>query len=66
MRFGLALPQYGFSLPGGEVGLDTTAGWARRAEELGFDLAAPGANPYCGDAETHGSEDTTRAAAVRD
>lgn len=37
MRFGLALPQYGFSLPGGEVGLDTTAGWARRAEELGFD-----------------------------
>ena len=37
MRFGLALPQYGFSLPGGEVGVETTAGWARRAEELGFD-----------------------------
>ena len=37
MRFGLALPQYGFSLPDGEVGFDTTATWARRAEELGFD-----------------------------
>ena len=37
MRFGLALPQYGFSLPGGEVGFETTAAWARRAEELGFD-----------------------------
>ncbi|MGZ5300793.1 MAG: LLM class flavin-dependent oxidoreductase [Actinomycetota bacterium] len=37
MRFGLALPQYGFSLPNGEVGFETTAAWARRAEELGFD-----------------------------
>jgi len=38
MRFGLALPQYGFSLPGGApVGFDTVAWWARRAEELGFD-----------------------------
>lgn len=37
MRFGLALPQYGFSLAGGEVGFATTATWARRAEELGFD-----------------------------
>lgn len=37
MRFGLALPQYGFSLPSGEVGFETTAAWARRAEELGFD-----------------------------
>ncbi|MEO8423965.1 MAG: LLM class flavin-dependent oxidoreductase [Actinomycetota bacterium] len=37
MRFGLALPQYGFSLPSGEVGFETTASWARRAEELGFD-----------------------------
>jgi probable F420-dependent oxidoreductase len=37
MRFGLALPQYGFSLPGGEVGFATTAVWAHRAEELGFD-----------------------------
>jgi probable F420-dependent oxidoreductase len=37
MRFGLALPQYGFSLTGGEVGFETTASWARRAEELGFD-----------------------------
>ena len=35
MRFGLALPQYGFSLPSGEVGFETTAAWARRAEELG-------------------------------
>jgi probable F420-dependent oxidoreductase len=37
MRFGLALPQYGFSLPSGEVGFETTAAWATRAEELGFD-----------------------------
>jgi probable F420-dependent oxidoreductase len=37
MRFGLALPQYGFSLPSGYVGFETTATWARRAEELGFD-----------------------------
>jgi len=37
MRFGLALPQYGFSLPGGEVGFAATAAWARRAEDLGFD-----------------------------
>ncbi len=37
MRFGLALPQYGFSLPDGEVGFATTATWARRAEEMGFD-----------------------------
>ena len=37
MRFGLALPQYGFSLPDGEVGFETTAAWARRAEDLGFD-----------------------------
>src|SRR6185295_1777431 len=37
MRFGLALPQYGFSLPDGAVGFETTAAWARRAEELGFD-----------------------------
>ena len=31
------MPQYGFSLPSGEVGFETTAAWARRAEELGFD-----------------------------
>ena len=38
MRFGLALPQYGFSLPGGqEIGFGTTVDWAHRAEELGFD-----------------------------
>ena len=38
MRFGLALPQYGFSLPGdAPVGFDTVAWWARHAEELGFD-----------------------------
>ena len=37
MRFGLALPQYGFSLPTGRIGYDDTAGWARRAEDLGFD-----------------------------
>jgi probable F420-dependent oxidoreductase len=37
MRFGLALPQYGFSLPNGEVGFETTSAWAHRAEALGFD-----------------------------
>ena len=38
MRFGLALPQYGFSLPGGqEIGFGATTDWARRAEQLGFD-----------------------------
>jgi alkanesulfonate monooxygenase SsuD/methylene tetrahydromethanopterin reductase-like flavin-dependent oxidoreductase (luciferase family) len=38
MRFGLALPQYGFSLPGGApVGFEVTAAWARKAEEVGFD-----------------------------
>ena len=37
MRFGLALPQYGFSLPTGRIGYDDTVGWARRAEALGFD-----------------------------
>jgi hypothetical protein len=33
MRFGLALPQYGFSLPTGRIGYGDTVGWARRAEE---------------------------------
>jgi probable F420-dependent oxidoreductase len=38
MRFGLALPQYGFSLPDGvPVDFDVTVTWARRAEDLGFD-----------------------------
>jgi probable F420-dependent oxidoreductase len=38
MRFGLALPQYGFSLPDGvPVDFDVTATWARRAEAMGFD-----------------------------
>jgi probable F420-dependent oxidoreductase len=38
MRFGLSLPQYGFSLPGGrQITFDVAARWARRAEDLGFD-----------------------------
>src|SRR5438128_12335819 len=38
MRFGLALPQYGYSLPGGEpITFEACATWARRAEGLGFD-----------------------------
>jgi probable F420-dependent oxidoreductase len=37
MRFGLSLPHYGFSLPSGEITFRDTAGWARRAEALGFD-----------------------------
>jgi probable F420-dependent oxidoreductase len=37
MRFGLSLPHYGFSLPSGETSFAAVAGWAKRAEELGFD-----------------------------
>jgi probable F420-dependent oxidoreductase len=38
VRFGLSLPHYGFSLPGGEpVTFAACSRWARRAEELGFD-----------------------------
>jgi probable F420-dependent oxidoreductase len=38
MRFGLSLPQYGFSLPGGApITFEAMAGWAARAEALGFD-----------------------------
>ena len=38
MRFGLALPHYGFSLPDREpISHDHLLSWARRAERLGFD-----------------------------
>ncbi|HXF35723.1 MAG TPA: LLM class flavin-dependent oxidoreductase [Actinomycetota bacterium] len=37
MRFGLALPHYGFSLPEGGDAFDRVAAWADRAEALGFD-----------------------------
>lgn len=38
MRIGLSLPHYGFSLPGGApITFEAMAGWAVRAEELGFD-----------------------------
>ena len=37
MRFGLSLPHYGFSFPSGETSFAAVAGWAKRAEELGFD-----------------------------
>jgi probable F420-dependent oxidoreductase len=37
MRVGLAIPQYGFSLPSGEISFADTATWARRAESLGYD-----------------------------
>ena len=38
MRFGLALPHYGFSAPRGEeMDYDLVATWAQRAEALGFD-----------------------------
>ena len=36
MRIGLAIPQYGFSVPSGSITLADTAGWTKRAEELGF------------------------------
>jgi probable F420-dependent oxidoreductase len=37
MRKGLAVPQYGFSLPSGSITFDDISRWARRAEDLGFD-----------------------------
>jgi alkanesulfonate monooxygenase SsuD/methylene tetrahydromethanopterin reductase-like flavin-dependent oxidoreductase (luciferase family) len=38
MRFGLSLPQYGFSLAGGRpITHDALVSWGRRAESLGFD-----------------------------
>ena len=37
MRFGLALPQYGFSLADGATEFSETAAWAQRAEAVGFD-----------------------------
>src|SRR6478752_8031168 len=37
MRIGLAVPQYGFSLPGGRIRGADSITWARRAEELAFD-----------------------------
>ncbi|HEX2052865.1 MAG TPA: LLM class flavin-dependent oxidoreductase [Actinomycetota bacterium] len=38
MRFGLALPQYDYSLPGsGPITWPDLSGWALRAESLGFD-----------------------------
>ncbi len=37
MHIGLAIPQYGFSLPSGSIGFDDAATWARRAEALGYD-----------------------------
>ena len=37
MRIGLAVPQYGFSLPGGQIRSADAIAWAQRAEELGFD-----------------------------
>ena len=37
MRIGLAIPQYGFSLPTGKVRFEDAATWARRAEDLGYD-----------------------------
>lgn len=37
MKFGLALPQYDFSIPDSQIEWSLVKGWARRAEELGFD-----------------------------
>ena len=40
MRFGLALPHYDFSLPGGErISFDGMARFAQMAERLEFDSA---------------------------
>jgi alkanesulfonate monooxygenase SsuD/methylene tetrahydromethanopterin reductase-like flavin-dependent oxidoreductase (luciferase family) len=37
MRIGLAVPQYGFSLPAGAIAFEDTKAWAQRAEALGYD-----------------------------
>jgi probable F420-dependent oxidoreductase len=37
MRIGLAIPQYGFSLPSGAIRFEDAAGWSRHAEQLGYD-----------------------------
>jgi probable F420-dependent oxidoreductase len=37
MHIGLAIPQYGFSLPSGEISFADTSAWAQRAEALGYD-----------------------------
>ena len=37
MRIGLAIPQYGFSMPTGDIRFDDAAVWGRRAEQLGYD-----------------------------
>jgi len=37
MRVGLAIPQYGFSVPSGVIAFADTATWAHRAESLGYD-----------------------------
>ena len=37
MRIGLAVPQYGFSLPSGTIRAADAIEWAGRAESVGFD-----------------------------
>lgn len=37
MKFGLALPQYDYSLSGGNIDWPQLRDWAQRAEDLGFD-----------------------------
>jgi alkanesulfonate monooxygenase SsuD/methylene tetrahydromethanopterin reductase-like flavin-dependent oxidoreductase (luciferase family) len=37
VRIGLAVPQYGFSLPSGEIHAADAIAWGQRAEALGFD-----------------------------
>jgi probable F420-dependent oxidoreductase len=37
MHIGLAIPQYGFSLPADDIRVGDAVEWARRAEALGFD-----------------------------
>ena len=36
LRYGLALPQYDYSLPGGKIDWPAVKEWAQRAESLGF------------------------------
>jgi len=37
MHIGLAVPQYGFSVPSGDIRAVDAIEWAQRAEALGFD-----------------------------
>jgi len=62
MRFGLALPQYDYSLPGIEsIGWSQVRDWAVRAEEMGFDSIWLSDHLFL-DISKYGGPDTARGA----